>query len=364
MGYCIYHFEKGKGQASAIGNHIDRAEGAEHSYKNADASRSHLNRNYEVNDLCKLPLQEAIATRIAEGYKGKRGIRSDAVRYLKHVLTGSHEDMKNIFKDKEKARQWVNDNYRFMCDEFGRENIVRFTLHLDERTPHIHCVTVPLTADGRLSAKEVTGNRKALQERQNRYAERMQALDLVRGIKGSKAKHSTLQDYYKRVNEASNTELELSASPLTPEPPNIEPPSRVDVIMGRTAEWQEQQQQQLSEWVAELNRMLEERVQEVGRSAVEDLQKRRSKDTSLIFAMQHKGKYLTLMRGLEMAEQRAEELTNENRKKFNQGVDAMRGLVNKKLKAQGLKVVIKDGDVELKELKQERKRGRSGGRGM
>ena len=43
---------------------------------------------------------------------------------------------------------------------------------------HIHAVTVPLTSDGRLSAKEVLGGRKEMSERQDRYAAQMKSLDL------------------------------------------------------------------------------------------------------------------------------------------------------------------------------------------
>ena len=41
----------------------------------------------------------------------------------------------------------------------GEENITRFAVHLDEKTPHIHCVFVPITEDGRLSAGDWVGNR-------------------------------------------------------------------------------------------------------------------------------------------------------------------------------------------------------------
>jgi len=43
--------------------------------------------------------------------------------------------MMRIFSDGKTARAWVAANQKFMVDEFGKENIVRFVLHLDERTP-------------------------------------------------------------------------------------------------------------------------------------------------------------------------------------------------------------------------------------
>lgn len=202
MGFAVYHTEKGKISSGGIGNHIDRKVGAEHSYRHADPQRIHLNQIYHVNEYCKMPLHKAIEGRIKEGYKAKKGIRSDAVKYQTHVLTGTHEDMLRIFSNQETAEAWINANYAFMVREFGQDNIVRFVLHRDERTPHVHVVTVPLTADGRLSAKEVMGNRKDMQERQDRYADAMKVFGLDRGIRNTGIKHESAKEYYARMEES------------------------------------------------------------------------------------------------------------------------------------------------------------------
>lgn len=110
--------------------------------------------------------------------------------------------MVHIFSKKESAEAWIKKNYAFMMNEFGKENIVRFVLHRDERTPHIHVVTVPLTKDGRLSAKEIMGNRKDMQARQDRYAEQMKSFGLERGIRNTGIKHESAKEYYTRMEEA------------------------------------------------------------------------------------------------------------------------------------------------------------------
>lgn len=202
MGFAVYHTEKGKTSSGGIGNHIDRKVGTEHSYRHADPARRHLNQTFLVNANCKLPLHQAIEYRIQEGYRASKGIRSDAVKYQTHVLTGTHEDMVSIFSKKESAEEWIKKNYAFMINEFGKDNIVRFVLHRDERTPHIHVVTVPLTKDGRLSAKEIMGNRKDMQSRQDRYAEQMKSFDLERGIRNTGIKHESAKEYYARIEEA------------------------------------------------------------------------------------------------------------------------------------------------------------------
>lgn len=203
MGYAVYHVEKGQTSSGGIGNHIDRKKGAEHTYQHADPSRRHLNQNYEVHQgREKIPLHQAIEERIKEGYKGQKAIRKDAVKYKTHILTGSHEDMMRIFSNPQTAQKWIDENRKFIEKEFGKENVVRFTLHMDEKTPHIHAVTVPLTQDGRLSAKEIIGNKKEMQARQDRYASHMMQFGLQRGIRNTGIKHENATEYYARMNQA------------------------------------------------------------------------------------------------------------------------------------------------------------------
>jgi hypothetical protein len=204
MGYAVLHSEKGKSGSGGIGNHIDRKKGMEHTFPHADdklIDENVLGKVYK--DRQKISMPEAINERIKEGYKGKKAIRKDAVKFTTHVLSGSHEDMKAIFKDKEKAKEWVDANYAFASKEFGEKNIVRFNLHLDEKTPHIHVVTVPLTEDGRLSAREMFGNKTDMQKRQDRYGEEMKPFGLQRGERRTGIKHEDAKAYYTRMNLAN-----------------------------------------------------------------------------------------------------------------------------------------------------------------
>lgn len=200
MGFAVYHLQKGSAPAGSIGHHIDRTEGKENCYKHADPNRKHLNQEF-AKDWKDVPLQEAINKNIENNYKGKKEIRKDAVRYITHILTGSHEEMQQIFKDKELKSQWIKANADFIKEHFGLKNIVRFTLHLDEKTPHIHCVTTAITEDGRLSAKELVGNNKRLESLQTDYANRMKPFGLQRGLK-SNVKHIDTKEFYKMVQNA------------------------------------------------------------------------------------------------------------------------------------------------------------------
>lgn len=211
MGFAVIHIEKGTaGKAGGLGNHIDRTKNV----PNANPAETKYNARVDLQNSSidsikwtkiknELSLQTRINNRIKEGYKGQTAIRKDAVTHMNVVMTGSHKDMNKIISEKQLVK-WADDNYKFACERFGKENIVEFAIHLDERTPHIHCVAVPITKDGRLSAKEVMGNREKMTDLQEKYAKAMQKYDLSRGIKGSKATHDSVQEYYARLNNVVN----------------------------------------------------------------------------------------------------------------------------------------------------------------
>jgi plasmid recombination enzyme len=217
MGFAVYHLEKGKISSGGLGNHIDRVPGMERTYKHADPSRLALNVYYPCNGYENMKLSAAIEARIKQGYthRNKAGelkeIRKDAVKYTTHILTGSHEEMKEIEKNPARLDEWVQANRKFIEEEYGKDNLVRFVLHLDERTPHIHAVTVNITEDGRMSAKDIIGDRKKMAERQDRYAAAMEVFELKRGLKNTGIRHEDAKEYYKRINAAlaEGKELEV-----------------------------------------------------------------------------------------------------------------------------------------------------------
>jgi len=192
MGYAIFHQSKGKGNGNKLGAHIDRDDAQSQTFRSAESERRHLNRNVKLpNGYSEMKLEDAINARISSGYRGKRAIRKDAVRFISMVMTGSHREMKGIFSEKDLSQKWIMANLEFACREFGRDNIVRAALHLDEKTPHLHIVAVPLTEDGRLSANEVFGYVRKLSERLGRDPQAMKPFGLERGLKGSKSVHTS-----------------------------------------------------------------------------------------------------------------------------------------------------------------------------
>lgn len=183
MKYAVLHVQKGTGNGGAIGRHIDRIGPQKNNIDPERTSKNfklrHENGSYYVTQPG-VSLATKINKRILEGKTDGKTIRKDAVKYLSFLLSTSHDSLVGD-RNNPNFKQWVISNFYFMGKKFGYENIVDFTVHLDERTPHIHVTVVPITRDGRLSAKEVVGDKKNLTSLQTEYAESMAKFGLQRG---------------------------------------------------------------------------------------------------------------------------------------------------------------------------------------
>lgn len=111
---------------------------------------------------------------------------------------GSWNDSR-LFDFAQASTRWLKDTYGDKC--------IRAELHLDESTPHIHAYVVPINPKTQqLSHKELFGGngRMAsikLSRLQDSYANALAPLGVERGVKGSKAHHTKVKEYYEAVNQ-------------------------------------------------------------------------------------------------------------------------------------------------------------------
>ncbi len=115
---------------------------------NIDLSRSHL--NYCIENLTPDHLVSRVNSRIKQ-LNLKKHPRSDAVGLEDIIVSASSDFMLNI--DIEQREQYFSDALHFFQNRYGKENVMYCQCHLDESNPHIHVGIVPITPDGRLSAK-------------------------------------------------------------------------------------------------------------------------------------------------------------------------------------------------------------------
>lgn len=112
-----------------------------------------------------------------------------------------------FFKDMSKVEilKWANGCMDFVYNDLGytKEQVIQSVLHLDEKTPHIHCVVVPLVKkfDKRvnkerysISKRDYIKDQNYLSILQDKYCFRLNNLGfkLGRGEKGTKIKNLSL----------------------------------------------------------------------------------------------------------------------------------------------------------------------------
>ena len=160
--YGILRFHKYKGpEIGQIEAHNERTKEKYASNPDIDPARKHLNYNL----LTPPPKYRPEAERqIREA--GCR-TRKDSVRLVETLITASPEFFQN--KSQQEIRAYFERALEFMKTKQNPDTIISAVVHMDEKTPHMHLCFVPLTEDGRLSAKDILGNKKKLTQWQDEY---------------------------------------------------------------------------------------------------------------------------------------------------------------------------------------------------
>jgi hypothetical protein len=214
---------------------------------NADTERQPM--NHEYINTAERNYWELATERIQEA--GAK-VRPDSVRGVEVLLTASPEAFQRQADGTPNdwhGSQWAEANVVFLKDKFGEQNVVSCTLHQDELTPHFHAVVVPLTADGRLSAKDLF-NPKTLRALQTEYAEAMKPFGLERGVEHSRTQHEVMRHVY-GAQERSRGELAELTKPEPATRLSIEGPRGLD--LANLSKWKAGQEARLN---AELARQL------------------------------------------------------------------------------------------------------------
>ena len=178
--FAIMRFAKYKGpEISRIESHNERTKETYASNPDIDPTRTHLNFHLiEPTNRYRAEAERQIAAAHCR-------TRTDSVRLVETLITCSPEFFKG--KDEKAVRAYFQHALDFLQQKQRPDTFVSAVVHLDEKTPHMHVTFVPLTQDGRLSAKDIIGNRKHLIAWQDAYWQHMVAKypDLQRGESAS-----------------------------------------------------------------------------------------------------------------------------------------------------------------------------------
>jgi len=218
---------------SQIGAHNKRE-------KKAYNSNPDIKKELSYNNIELVPLQEKYVKgfyELTKEYKQEHKKRmeterEDRKRTYRQMLDSSKNCVADellftatneFFKDmsREDIKKWADTCMEFVYKDLGykKEQILHATVHMDEKTPHIHCVVVPLIRkyDKRTNTERYTISKKQyikdkihLSELQDKYHKRLtdKGYDLERGIKHSDNEHVKIKDF-KRITSKINHDINI-----------------------------------------------------------------------------------------------------------------------------------------------------------
>lgn len=183
VGYAVVHMMKIKsGAVGGIQSHNNR----EHEPKtNPDVDMSRSEDNYDLIpcDNYKRSIKEKLSNLV----ESSRAVRKDAVVVCNFIVTSDNETMDALGADRQ--REFFQDSVKWFSDRYGADRVLNATVHMDETTPHLHIGVMPITQDGRLSAKAIF-TKTELKAIQTEFARDVgEKYGLERGVEGSERTH-------------------------------------------------------------------------------------------------------------------------------------------------------------------------------
>lgn len=229
MSYAIVRNEKlVRAKAQGICVHNDR-KANNHSNREIHISRTHLNYYLKKNELNYVKEFDILK----EKYNFKGQIRSNSIIMCEMIFT-SDADFFNKIGIAE-TKRYFEESYNFICNykNLGKENIISAVVHLDESTPHMHLVYVPIihTKDNngndinKVCCRDFWKGRDSYRKLQNSYYEYItsKGFQLERGlpVEETHRKHENIQEF-KNLTNFENTKQVLNSIKLDlPEVPDI-----------------------------------------------------------------------------------------------------------------------------------------------
>lgn len=179
MSYLSFHAgTEGKVKKNEVkksaGHTFRKTENLYKTHKNKDIDMSKTNQNIDVL-MDNKTLDELVDERLEKSFKGKRALRKDAV-VVREVIAQPSSDVFIGLTDGEKIEKmnkFIADSLPWFQEEFGYENVLGLSGHMDETNPHVHFAIMPMTEDGRLSQKDFFKGPAGLKRMHREYREHM-----------------------------------------------------------------------------------------------------------------------------------------------------------------------------------------------
>ena len=229
MSYAIVRNEKlTRNEAKGRYVHNERKTKG-HTNKDIDPEKTHLNYYFKKNELSYIKEFDNLRKEI--DLKGH--IKSNSIILCEMIFTSDKEFFDNI--GEEETKRYFEESYKFVCNykNLGEENIISAVVHLDEGTPHMHLVFIPVvhTKDkegnqiDKVCSRDFWKDRDSYRILQNNFYDYItsKGFELERGIEVEQtgAKHEKIEDL-KKITNFENTKKVLENIKLElPDVPDI-----------------------------------------------------------------------------------------------------------------------------------------------
>ena len=210
MSYLVLHMDKFKKEAvRGIQSHNER-ERESHSNPDIDYERS--GHNYDLHEPAADNYAQAIQNRIDDLLLVK-AVRKDAVCMCGLIVSSDSAFFEKL--SPEDTRRFFEESKSFLTEFVGAKNVISAMVHMDEKTPHMHFLHVPVTPDGRLSAKTIY-TRESLKKLQTELPRHLQSrgFDLQRGVEqepGAAKKHLNTREFKQQQEALAGLRSEADA---------------------------------------------------------------------------------------------------------------------------------------------------------
>ncbi len=229
MSYAIIRNEKlTRAQAMRAYKHNERKT-KKHSNKNIDNSKTELNYYLKKSELSYIKEFD----RIKEKYDLKGQIRSNSNIMCEMVFTSDQKFFDEIgYKE---SKRYFKEIYDFICKykNLGEQNIISAVVHMDEDTPHMHLLFIPVvhTIDkqenkiDKVCCRDFWRGKNSYRDLQNAYFKHIseKGFKLERGelVEVTNREHYSVQEF-KQITNFENTKKVLENIKLDiPKTPNI-----------------------------------------------------------------------------------------------------------------------------------------------
>ena len=197
-----------------------------YSNKNIDKEKSYL--NYSLKDT--QFTYEKEFDRIRKEYNLKGQIKTVSNIICEYIITSDKAFFDTIGEDE--TKRYFETAYKFVCEykELGEQYILSAKVHMDEETPHMHLVFIPVvhTTDkkgnniDKIACSEFWEAKDSYRQLQNAFHSYITAngFDLERGNPSERV-HLSVEDY-KKITNFENTKTVLKDIKLDlPETPDV-----------------------------------------------------------------------------------------------------------------------------------------------